>query len=246
MNKNLDSNLCRRTIKNVLLMSRDKIHNLYSLDERFHISDGAYKQIEHMRIMNLASNLIINPEIGDERHIASDKMKISEIIEKIMTETHAKIDLILEDPERMCERDVEAKIANTRSGSLIGSIWSSWSDIYRKITNENDIYYKRFQEKPRLLDFYSMKIEMPFSIMNVEFSGTECQFNHVKVDLYSALLHNEDDRRSFIIWQKTDPDNYDFFTNNFDEIMKNSDLCRRVTMLMLQNWDNCWKNISST
>lgn len=66
---------------------------------------------------------------------------------------------------------------------------------------------------------------MPFAIFNVEFAPEYKEFNHVKVDLYSAAISDENERRSFIVWQKDDPDNYNYFVNNFDSIKNNTDIC---------------------
>ena len=70
-------------------------------------------------------------------------------------------------------------------------------------------------------------------------------YNHVKVDLYSAALHNENERRSFVIWEKDDPDNYNFFVNNFDDIKGNPSLCtpHRNPLDTLKQWAEEWEKI---
>ena len=90
---------------------------------------------------------------------------------------------------------------------------------------------------------YVSKISIPFGIFNVEFLGKESRWNHVKVDLYSAGLNNEDDRRSFIIWQENDSKNYDFFIHNFDNIKRDSRICEVPTLNMLKEWADIWESL---
>ena len=89
-----------------------------------------------------------------------------------------------------------------------------------------------------------MKISMPFGIFNIEFSSAYKKYNHVKVDLYSAAITNESERRSFIIWQKDDPDNYDFFVRNFDSVKLNSDICAKINNInILKKYSDKWNDI---
>ena len=88
-----------------------------------------------------------------------------------------------------------------------------------------------------------MKTSMPFAIFNVEFLGDAQRFNHVKVDLYSAELDDEDNRRSFVIWQEDDPENYQFFVHNFANILNNPSLCEKVQLSTLKKWADKWENL---
>lgn len=227
---------------NVLMLPRSEIHDRYSIDDRIHISDGLYKQISYMRIMNFASNLIINPEIGEIGHILPKDINLSYAIEKIMRETQANIELILTYPNDYNIKDLETKIANRRSGSSEGALYSALATMYQNLSADT-IYAQRSMSAPVLFRFYAMKTSMPFGIFNVEFLGEAQKFNHVKVDLYSAALNNEDSRRSFIIWQATDPNNYDFFVHNFISIKQNAQLCEAVTLEMLKEWSAQWEKL---
>ena len=85
---------------------------------------------------------------------------------------------------------------------------------------------------------------MPFGIFNVEFMDEAKKYNHVKVDIYSAALDNEDDRRSFVIWQKDDPKNYKFFVDNFNDTKQNGTLCtRHHSFEKLKKWAQEWDNM---
>ena len=228
--------------KNVLMLPRREIHNCYSIDSRLHIGDGLYKQIRRIRIMNFASNLVINPEIGEIGHIPTKDISLSDVIEKIMSETNATVELILTQPNEYNIKDLETKIANLRAGSSGGALYSALATLYKNLST-NTIYAQRSTSTPVLFQLYVMKTSMPFGIFNVEFLGDARRLNHVKVDLYSAVLDNEDDRRSFIIWQDEDPENYQFFVHNFANIKKNPLLCEEAKLDMLKSWAEEWENL---
>lgn len=225
--------------RNLLMQSRKKIHARYSIDDRFHITDGIYKKINRIRMMNFASTLMINPENADVGHIG--KISLREAIQKTMTDASIKFELILMNPNKNNLLDAESKIANKYGGMAKGTVYSALATMYDNLTN--DTIYKKLYEK-NWFDFYTMKISMPFGILNIEFTEEYKRFNHIKVDLYSAEIGNEDERRSFIIWEKDDPENYRFFTDNFNHIKQSERICTRVKDKELAAWAKTWKEMS--
>ena len=237
----LDNNVSEfSSKKNVLMLPRKEIHDLYSIADRLHITDELYKKIRRIRIMNFASNLIINPEMGEMGHIPPKDISLSDAIEKIMTETNAALEIILTEPTQYNLKDLQYKIANYNAGSAKGALYSALATMYKNLTTDT-IYRKRAADIPIRLWLYTFKTSMPFGIFNVEFIGEAQKYNHVKVDIYSAALHNEDERRSFVIWQKEDPTNYKFFVDNFNAIRQNSALCTRYDSRNNQSWKNLKK-----
>lgn len=226
---------------NVLMQSRLEVHNNYSLDERLHISDGIYKNIRYIRLMNFASTLFINPEIGDIGHTSVNGITLPAAIEKIMKETEATVELILSEPNKYNLRDLQTKIANHRAGSTDGVLYSALATMYKNLST--DTIFSERMKKSVQFHFYVMTNSMPFSIFNVEFIGEASKYNHVKVDLYSAALADENHRRSFVIWEEVDPDNYSFFVNNFNNIKNNHDLCYSPKLSILKKWAECWESI---
>ena len=242
LDENVKEHNSLREKNNILMLSRSEIQNLYSIDSRLHISDGMYKKIRHIRIMNFACNLIINPEIGEIGHIPPKDIGLSDGIERIMRETNATVEIILTQPNEYNIKDLETKIANHRAGSSEGALYSALATLYKNLSTDT-IYAHHSKSTPVLFQFYVMKTSIPFAIFNVEFLDEAKRFNHVKVDLYSAALDNEDFRRSFVIWENEDSENYKFFVHNFTDIKKNPSLCEKVTLEMLKTWAIEWENV---
>lgn len=228
------------TENNVLMLPRLKMHDRYSIDSRLHISDNIYKQICRIRIMNLASNLLINPEIAERGHYSTKDIQLPVAIETILRDTDANIELILAEPNAYNLKDLKTKIANCTAGSPEGTLYSALSVLYKNLSTDT-IYRRRNNDPPVRFHFHVMKTSMPFGIFNVEFLDDAQKYNHVKVDLYSASLDNEDERRSFVIWQRDDPQNYKFFVDNFNNIKRNRQICERATLKMLKVWTEKWE-----
>ena len=204
---------------NLLMLDRKRIQDIHTIDDRLHISDGYYKSIRKIRILNFAGNLLINPEIGDSGHIEQMKdIKLNQAMEMIMRESTAALELILTKPTRYNLTALETKVANQRAGSSTSAVYSAIYNVYKMLSDKSSVYYSAWNSLPARFCFYVMKVSIPFAIFNVEFLDKYREFNHVKIDLYSASLDNEDNRRSFVIWQKDDPANYSFFVNNFNSI----------------------------
>lgn len=217
--------------KNLYMGSRKRIHNQCTLDYRLHLSDGGYKHISNIRLMNLACNLFLTPEIADIRHLeVNGSPSLAQSLNKIMCETDARLELMLIEPSRFNLSDVKTKIANHRAGSSAGAVYSSIEAAYNMLSTDT-IYHRLYNSR---FEFFLSRISLPFGIFNVEFLPEYSQFNHVKVDLYSAALDNEDERRSFIIWQRTDSDNYQFFVDNFNRMKRDGDICKKPTIEKLK------------
>ena len=187
----LDNNVSEFNSKedknNVLMLPRKEIHDIYSIDSRLHITDGLYKKIRRIRIMNFASNLIINPEIGEMGHIPPKDIRLSDAIEKIMTETNAPLEVILAEPTQYNLKDLQYKITNYNAGSAEGALYSALATMYKNLTTDT-IYRKRATDIPIHFWLYTFKTSLPFGIFNVEFMGEAQKYSHVKVDIYSAAL----------------------------------------------------------
>jgi len=224
---------------NVYMSSRKDIHNQCTLDDRLHLSDGKYKYIKNMRLMNFACNLFLNPEMADIGELDSAGISpLSQSLNRIMEETNAQLELMLTDPTEYNLFDAETKIANQRAGSSANAIRSAIEAVSDMLSPEKSIYGKLY---PNRFQFYLSKICLPFGIFNVEFMREYEQYNHVKVDLYSATLDNEDNRRSFIVWARNDSANYHFFIDNFNTMKRASSICWKPVPQELESLINSWK-----
>lgn len=209
---------------NIFMESRKIIHRRYSLTDEFHLDKDGFSHIQKIRIMNMAGNLVTGSEYTDPAHELPG-IKLSQIIRCVLEKTNATLDLMLLDPNERNLRDAAARMPNPNAKSPEQLIYASWRTICENIDSDN-VYRSAYQSK-RFRCFASM-IGMPYAILGVEYDEEYAQYNHVKIDLYSSGLGDEGQRRSFIVWQDTNPQNYDFFIHNFDNIRGNPSACHPI------------------
>lgn len=218
---------------NLLMKSRKDIHQLYTIESRLHLDDGGYHHIHRIRLMNLASNLLVNPELADVEHIQQSPIGLSDAIQKILQESKATLELMLIEPHLANLRDSITKMANPNAGPRENLIYNAWKTIYNNL--RTDTVYKKAYDEHRFLCF-SINIGIPYAIFNVEFGGEYEQYDHVKIDLYSSEIGNENQRRSFIIWKDIDYENYSFFIENFDSVKRNTEICQQPELSKIRGW----------
>jgi len=222
---------------NLLMKSRHDIQYLYTIENRLHLNDGGYQHIHKIQIMNLASNLLVNPELADMEHIQQSPVKLSDAIQKILQESNATLDLMLIEPHSANLRDSVTKMANSNAGSRENLIYSAWETIYNNLCS--DTIYKKAYDQHRFRCF-SINVGIPYALFNVEFDNEYQKYDHVKIDLYSSEIGNENQRRSFIVWKDIDFENYIFFTGNFDSVKRNKEICQQPELLKIKDWINEW------
>lgn len=192
----------------------------------FGISDGSYKDIKEVRIMNLASNIFLNPDMAIEGHLRYQRVGLDACIKKLLEEGTAQVELMLLEPNPGNLKDVESKISNDRLAVKGKAVQGAWRALFDKV--EQDELYKERVKEPSTFCYYAMKTSMPIGIISVKFGGENSIRNFVHVDLYTAALDTEDNRRVINIWERNDPENYRFFVRNFDDIKRNKELCSRM------------------
>lgn len=67
------------------------------------------------------------------------------------------------------------------------------------------------------ISVYKTQVSLPYALFETKFK--ESIKNHIKVDLYSPFIHNDDNRPSFMIYKRDNPDLYDHFAMVIDSII---------------------------
>ncbi|MCI8610244.1 MAG: DUF4062 domain-containing protein [Firmicutes bacterium] len=229
----------KHTENNIYMRSRKELQSDLAIGERLGMYDKRYKAIRKIKIMNLAGNLMVNPNIADYGHLTDmGKIKLADAMKKILEETPAIVHLILAEPNEHNIYDLPFKIFNSRPQTPEMCLFSALEVMQEMLTN-GSIYQKAWEKSADIqsqFEFGVAKFVIPYAIFNVEFTDKYKYYNHVKVDLYCPALGDEDERRSFIIYQREDPENYKFFVDNFDRIAKNQRLCKKVIPGDFNTW----------
>lgn len=209
---------------NVFIKSRDAIHRRYSLNDEFYLDKDKFSHIRKIRLMNMAGNLVTGSAYTDPAH-ERPGMTLSQVIRRILEKADAVLELMLLEPNAANLRDAATRMPNPNARLPEELVYASWNTICKNV-HSDDVYRIAYQS--RRFRCYALKVGMPYAIFGIEYDTKHANYNHVKIDLYSSNLGDAGQRRSFIIWQDTDPENYDFFTCNFDNIRGDRSICYQV------------------
>lgn len=224
---------------NLLMNPRKDIHQLYTIESRLHLNDGGYRHIRRIRLMNLASNFILNPDIIDMGQFQQSPSELSKALQRILKGRTAVLDLMLAEPHPANLKDAVTKMANPVAGSRENLIYYGWEAIFNNMLA--DTIYKKAYEEHRFL-YFSLNIVAPYALFGVEFDNEYQQYDHVKIDLYSPGIGSEDQRRSFIIWKDLDYKNYHFFIENFDRVKSDRTICQQPELDTIKGWLDEWNS----
>ena len=247
---------------NVHMQARGIIDSQYSLRERMGFCDEgkAYENIIAIKILNLASLLILDPYLLEPSTTDLDHLKLGEIIFHILennkteTKSLAKatssigemnsstdepskrtvVELILPRPSDNILNDYITKTAVEIQGKKSG-IYAVHDTLYN-LLKENTVIQAAVEDGR--FRYQVTDICIPFAIFAVEYKHDFSFLNHVKIDLYSSYPTDAKERRSMVIWQEQDGENYQFFLNNFNSIR---DKATRPTEEEMKKWAEKWK-----
>lgn len=230
-----------KTKNNLIMSSRQEIHDLYPIESRLHMEDGGYKHIKKLRLMNIASSLSIDPQAADANH----QPGMASALEKILQEGQAVMEFMLLEPHPHNLRSAATQIANPTKGTKEEVVRSAWESLYYKLSSAT-VYREAYEMRPKRFLCFSLNVGLPYALFQVEFAGEYQRYDHVKIDLYSPEIGNEDERRSFIIWKDLDRENYDFFVQNFNRIKGNIAISHQPTIEEIKGWITEWNNTPHT
>ncbi|MDR1158209.1 MAG: nucleotide-binding protein [Oscillospiraceae bacterium] len=232
---------------NVYLSSRRDVETLYTQKE---IMDGTREEngtkgtkVHEIRLLNFAGTSILTPQYSDFYH-RNEKIshhKVGEFLEYSL-KNGAHLEMIINAPTPFVVQDGVRKINTSALDRDKQEIvfYSSYFAIRKLLENENE--YKTAYEDNKRFDYHLTDIVLPFAIFEVIYKDEFAYMTHIKVDLYSAELDREENRRSMVIWKTEDPNNYDFFHRNYDAVRLKA-WTRKRESKNEDEWRKRWKEL---
>ena len=192
--------------------SRENVDGSIPLEERIGLELG----IKEIRILNLSSNTVLNPEIVDVS-IKEKHNELSRRIEKLVVQEKIKLVMVIAAPDSEAAKEAvrTEKVINTRihrnKRELV--FYSAYAAIQEKIAQDG--VFQDSYEKGRFVYRLTEDV-LPYAIFQVKYEDS--RKNHIKLDLYSPYIGGEKDRRTIYLYENKRSDDYRFFSENFDRI----------------------------
>lgn len=207
---------------NVFLANRQTVEKIIRVEDRMGIKDESYKHIRALRFANFACNSLLTP-----RHVAAihhQNAILHDYCRLALTE-NAILEVIIQSPGCSATTDAERKMKNEKyTNWKPGPIFDSYLAYHLLI--KVDEVFKKAHDEGRFI-FCITEVSLPYGIFDVEYEQDYDYRNSVKIDTYCPELSRETERRSYVIWKRNDPENYQYYLDKFSDL-KNSSLTVQV------------------
>ncbi len=211
--------------------SREELELEHPFDQRVQLGLG----IKEIRILNYACNAILSPHIVDYIGMPSNR-DFSDTIDKLVVDENIRLTIVITAPMSMAAEEAltSQKIVNlnTDTHNRNQVFFQSFSGIQNRIDVGGSFYHSYQSGR---FNYRITQIALPYGLFQVKYNDPSK--DHIKIDLYSPYISRESKRRSIFIYKATDPENYRFFEENFDNIFKNS-LSLEEENIYLETWLN--------
>ena len=204
-------------------------------------------KIRRIRMACYAANQIFTPQRNmiAPGLLKKDDVMLADIIEFLLRyDEDFTFEIIFTAP--YCRAALEAE-NNKKLGNLNleekgtqAVFLSSFYNVYNLTCADSNVYRKAKDEGR--FSYYVTDISLPYAIFEVTYKDEAERYTHVKVDLYSPQIDRNDDRRSMIIFKEADPNNFNFFSINYNNI-KQPDKSKKLIKTNKHIWLRKWKKI---
>lgn len=239
-----------RSMNNLYMTNREDIErNLAPLEARFgeELVDALRKKqpftgennIRFIHMSCYAASIIFSPQqnMVDER--AYDLGMMFNIFATLLQDEEFSLEIIINAPGCAAAQDAVAqdRLGNSALEAYPEAIFlSSYANISRLI-REEPVFQKAYQQKR--FRFMVTENVLPYALFQVEYKPGYEENSHIKVDLYSAGLASNMDRRCMMIFKKDDPENHNFFVHRYEytrNVKASANLIRKYHDQWLAQW----------
>lgn len=198
------------------------------------------KRIKSIKMLCYAANVVFNEDFKVINYNYDSYNKMFRIFSELLKDELFSLELIIAAPDSECMRDA---IKNKKTGNRKlednpeRTFYSAYANISNLIKND-EVFSKAYEDKR----FNFMVTEEPMigAIFEMQYKEKWEQFNYIKFDLYSPNIINNQNRRSVIVFEDDDKDNFDFFENIYNQFRnkeKSNALMKENHQKWLKKWD---------
>ena len=106
---------------------------------------------------------------------------------------------------------------------------------------ENDPVFSAAAKEKRF-KFMVTESVLPYALFQIVYKDNWKEYNHIKVDLYSSGMDSNMNRRSMVVFESADEENYNFFASRYNYI-RNARESKALITLHNDEWLAKWEEI---
>ncbi|MBR6519192.1 MAG: hypothetical protein IKT63_05925 [Oscillospiraceae bacterium] len=211
-----------KTAKDAIEYARNMFGSRESVESRSPLKDRVAPGlgIKEIRIANFTSNAWLNVELVDTDALSS-RSEMVQLMEELITKEDIRLKMVITAP------DSEAANEAIRSKKVINMhttmedreklFYCAYYAIHNNI-QPGGAFHKSFTENNFM--YRVTDVAMPYGIFQVIYEDESK--DHIKLDLYSPYISREKERRSIFIYKDKNPEDYNYFSKDFDNMFMNA------------------------
>lgn len=213
---------------NTLMLSREELEKTTaSLNNRFGKDfvecvknrdkfNGEY-HIKEINMVCYAASLVFAPDKKMVDRKAYDYGLLFNIFAYLLEDKNFTLRIITNAPQSTAATDAieYAKLGNSALEEYEEAVFlGSYANINR--LKQEEPYKSAFTNKR--FKFMVTDCTLPYALFQIVYKNGWEEFNHIKIDLYSYDIDSSVDRRSMMIFEKNDRENYAFFEKQIQNL----------------------------
>lgn len=202
--------------------------------------DASKHHIKEINMVCYAGSIIFAPHRHMVDHKAYDYGLMFNIFSKLFNRNDFHLNMIINAPfSEAAKSAVKYKklgndaLKDDEQAIFYGS-YGSLCDLIKdgpfKKASENNQFEFMVTERP-----------LPYALFEIIYDDEYKDYNHIKVDLYSYGIDSNNERRTMVFFQTSDPENYNFFKQQItilkDEYKLSKVLIKKNHKLWISKWE---------
>lgn len=205
------------------------------------VFDGE-QRIKYIRMSCYAASVIFTPHLDMLDHQAYDHGMMFNIFAQLLRDPDFSLEIVTNAPSSCAVADA-VKYEKLGNSSLEACPEAVFFGSYAGVTNlikTDEVFAAAVKEKR--FRFMVTENVPPYALFQIVYKDKWRGYNHIKVDLYSEGLDSSMNRRSMIIFETDDPENYNFFVARHNYI-RNARESKALISSHNDEWIAAWEDM---
>lgn len=200
------------------------------------------QKIKYIRMSCFAASIIFTPQRHRLDYRAYDRGLMFNIFAQLLKDPDFSLEIVINAPSSCAVTDAieNEKLGNSSLESCPKAIFLGSYAGVKALAESDPVFVEAVREKR--FRFMVTENVLAYAIFQIVYKERWKDYNHIKVDLYSEGIGSSMDRRSMVIFESNDEENYNFFVSRYNYI-RNARKSKNLIMLHNEEWLAEWEEI---
>lgn len=202
------------------------------------------QRIKHISMSCYAASIIFTPQRDMVDDQAYDRGLMFNIFAELLKDPEFSLEMVINAPSSCAVQDSidNEKLGNSALESRPEAVFLGSYASVRALSETDPVFVKAKAETR--FRFMVTDSVLPYALFQIVYKDKWKQYNHIKIDLYSEKISSSTERRSMIIFEDEDRENYNFFAERYRYI-RNARKSAQLISQYNEEWLEKWEKIKN-